>query len=84
MATNRRKERMKSIKLKGLWCLITKDQDGEVEVCHIKSDRKPSVKKALMIAYDFDEDDEALKIMQEEFYIKIEPVTFVIKLADSL
>jgi hypothetical protein len=76
---------MKALKLKGLWCVIS-NIDGETEVNHIQYERKPSIKKALILAYGLDEDDEELKllltqkvtvipvILYNEPYVKIEQV----------
>jgi hypothetical protein len=77
----------KAIKLKGLWCLTVKNDDGEVEVYHLIADRKPSLKRAVMSAYQLEKNDEVLMgilsgwglevvpvILYNEHYVKIEPV----------
>ncbi len=62
-----------------LWCLTVKDQDGDVEVFHIESDKKPTLRKAVIWAYGFDNDDEAIKIVLEDLNPKLEKVKLVKK-----
>jgi uncharacterized protein YgfB (UPF0149 family) len=64
-------------KIKNLWSVVVVDQDNEAEVFHISAKRKPSLKKAIMLSYGFDEDDEALKMISEELSVEIKPVEVI-------
>ena len=60
-----------------LFTLTAVDTDGEVEVFVIQSEKKPTKKQAVRIAYELAEDDEAIDMLLDSYSLEIKPAKII-------